>query len=331
MDAKRIADIGEVHWHDGQPYFLFGNSDNGLVFKDYEAYKKDWDAPCYVPEYAAEDNAVTVDGIEYECGGSKDKCDWYSHNDLLKICRYNQKLCDSLFDTIDWCYPETWLDEREDGDMDWREFYDFVKVGSQVYWEDPDNGLSSGYYDVLSIHDDNKPWHSDTIVVIANGYSEAEVPLNELMSDEPDKLFRNKQTRPMLNFHNKYSFIKMGVQVRYDPFCDGNSKVVQVCTAVPEVIEDDTLINIITVDDGNDCDEITELEPAKACELKPCLTDFNKGYWCAVQDACSNDCNDTVIRAMLKGAGFTYDECIWLIEDSDFESERLMAIINSLL
>ena len=51
-----VADIGEVHWHDNQPYFLFGNSENGFIFKDYEAYENDWDAPCYVPEYAAEDH-----------------------------------------------------------------------------------------------------------------------------------------------------------------------------------------------------------------------------------------------------------------------------------
>lgn len=39
MDNKRIASIGEVHWHDGLPYFLFGQSDNGFIFKDEEAYK----------------------------------------------------------------------------------------------------------------------------------------------------------------------------------------------------------------------------------------------------------------------------------------------------
>lgn len=117
MDTKRIADIGEVHWHDGQPYFLFGNSNNGLIFKDYEAYNNDWDAPCYVPEYAAEGGAVTINGVEYDCGGPKEKCDWYSHNDLLKVCQGNHERCDFVFDEIDWCYPEA-LEDNVEWDQD---------------------------------------------------------------------------------------------------------------------------------------------------------------------------------------------------------------------
>lgn len=115
MDNKRIAGIGEVHWHDGLPYFLFGQSDNGFIFKDEEAYKNDWDAPCYVPEYAAEDAAVVVDGIEYECGG--ENCDYYTHNDLLELCCGNREWCDALFNDIDWCYPETRIEEEDDTDI----------------------------------------------------------------------------------------------------------------------------------------------------------------------------------------------------------------------
>lgn len=186
---NHVADIGEVHWHDNQPYFLFGNSENGFIFKDNEAYKNDWDAPCYVPEYAAEDAAVTINGIEYECGGSKDKCNWYSHNDLLKICRYNHKICDSLFQEIDWCYPNTWLDDCDNNDfIDYNYAYDFVKVGNQVYWKDSNQGLSSGYYTVESINDDNEPWNLDTIILIANEHSEVEVSLKELLSDAPFKI-----------------------------------------------------------------------------------------------------------------------------------------------
>ena len=193
MDTKRIADIGEVHWHDGKPYFLFGHSEEGFAFKDYEAYNNNWDAPCYVPEYAAEDNAVTIDGVEYECGGDKDKCNWYSHNDLLQLCRYNQKLCDSLFELIDWCYPETWLDDRENYGLDYNEYFDFVNVGSTIYWDNPDGEQSSGYYEVVKINDGGEPWESDTIVLIANEYSEAEVELSELMADAPDKILKHKE------------------------------------------------------------------------------------------------------------------------------------------
>ena len=189
MDNKRIYDIGEVHWHGGKPFFLFGNSDNGFIFKDKEAYNNNWDAPCYVPEYAGGDNAITIGDVEYECGGSKDECDWYSHKDLLKICGYNHKICDTLFQEIDWCYPRTWLDDCDNNDfIDYNYAYDFVKVGNQVYWEDPDQGISSGYYTVESINDDNEPWNLDTIVLIANEHSEAEVSLKELLSDAPSKI-----------------------------------------------------------------------------------------------------------------------------------------------
>lgn len=194
MDTKRIADIGEVHWHDGNPYFLFGYSEEGFVFKDYDAYNNDWDAPCYVPECAAEDNAVTIDGVEYECGGDKDKCNWYSHNDLLALCYYNHKLCDDLFGEIDWCYPETWLDDRDNYGLDYNEYFDFVKVGNTVYWDDPDADLqASGYYEVLQIDDCEKPWELDTLVLIDNGYSTEEVPLSELMIDAPDKILKHKE------------------------------------------------------------------------------------------------------------------------------------------
>lgn len=194
MNTKKIADIGEVHWYDNQPYFLFGNSANGLIFKDYEAYKNDWDAPCYVPEYAGEGAAITINGVEYECGGSKDKCDWYSHNDLLKICRSNYKICDTLFENVDWCYPETWMDDCDNHNaIDYNYAYDFVKVGNQVYWEPQDDSFSYGYYKVVFIYDDHKAWDSETIVLIANKYSEAEVPLRELMADEPAKLIYKKQ------------------------------------------------------------------------------------------------------------------------------------------
>lgn len=55
-----------------------------------------------------------VGNVEYNCGGSKGECDWYSHNDLLEICENDHKLCDRLFQEIDWSYPETWLAEYDE-------------------------------------------------------------------------------------------------------------------------------------------------------------------------------------------------------------------------
>ncbi len=99
--------IGEVVYINGVPHFLFDQSSEGLIFKDEEAYYEDWDAPCYVPEDAGEDSAVVVDGIEYECAGDKEHCDWFSHNDLLAICHGNKALCDEMFQKLNGTYPST--------------------------------------------------------------------------------------------------------------------------------------------------------------------------------------------------------------------------------
>jgi len=48
-----------------------------------------------------------------------------------------------------------------------------LHIGAEVYWTDPDDGISSGYYNVIKII-------SDEIVLISNGTSEAEVFIYEL-------------------------------------------------------------------------------------------------------------------------------------------------------
>jgi len=46
-------------------------------------------------------------------------------------------------------------------------------VGDEVYWNDPDDGISSGYYKVVKVL-------SEEIYYISNGHSEAEVFEHEL-------------------------------------------------------------------------------------------------------------------------------------------------------
>lgn len=127
---------------------------------------------------------------------------------------------------------------------------------------------------------------------------------------------------------SKYSFIKMGEKVKYDPCGDGNYRIMQVCTRVPDLINDDTRISLIPIEEEYYEEELIS-EIARADELKPYLKEFDKGYWCAVQDACSSGASDTAIRDMLYSAGFSYDECIWLIEDSGFQNNRLNEIIET--
>lgn len=128
---------------------------------------------------------------------------------------------------------------------------------------------------------------------------------------------------------SKYSFIQMGEKVKYDPFGDGNYCIMQVCKHVPEVIKDDTSISLIPIEEEHYEEEIIS-EIARADELKPYLKEFNKGYWCAIQDACANGTSDTTIKDMIKAAGFTYYDCLWLMEDSDFQNEHLNEIIETI-
>ena len=127
---------------------------------------------------------------------------------------------------------------------------------------------------------------------------------------------------------SKYDFIGIGQRVWYDPFNDGNSRLMQVCTNVPQVIKDDTRIALVAVESDSYDEEISN-EYARADELKPYLNEFNKGYWCAIQDAVANGASDTVISDMLNAAGFSYNECLYLMEDSDFQSERLSDIVKT--
>ena len=61
--------------------------------------------------------------------------------------------------------------------------YDFIKTGVQVWWSDPDRGQSSGKYEVCRIYADNgESLEDDTTVLISDGFSEAEVPVEELQT-----------------------------------------------------------------------------------------------------------------------------------------------------
>lgn len=50
--------------------------------------------------------------------------------------------------------------------------YDFIKNGNTLYWNDPDNGESSGTYQVISVPEEID---DDSIILIASDHSETEV------------------------------------------------------------------------------------------------------------------------------------------------------------
>lgn len=57
-----------------------------------------------------------------------------------------------------------------------------LSIGDTVFWNDPDNGVSSGYYSVADVlADDDGEVYEDTIVCLKNeSGSEAEVYFSEL-------------------------------------------------------------------------------------------------------------------------------------------------------
>lgn len=83
-----------------------------------------------------------------------------------------------------------------------------IKIDGKVWWNDPDNGKSSGVYEVCSIKaEPGEGMSEDTVVLIDNGYSEAEVLYGELLplSDRPIlQLYRDKYDKHTL--HPKYYY-----------------------------------------------------------------------------------------------------------------------------
>lgn len=126
-----------------------------------------------------------------ECGG--ENCDYYTHNDLLELCCGNREWCDALFNDIDWCYPETRIEEEDDTDISY--FYRFIKPGAKVWWNDP-TGETSGEYEVFKVPfsfdehgelaEESDEFSLDAIIGIASPHSEAEVCAYELTPVYPD-------------------------------------------------------------------------------------------------------------------------------------------------
>lgn len=131
---------------------------------------------------------------------------------------------------------------------------------------------------------------------------------------------------------NKYYFVSMGAQVKWHPYNDDEYRIMQICTPVHQPVKDKTEINLITVDESEDIDEeaCASSYTVRAEDLSPILSDFNKGYWCAIQDVVSNNVNEAIVKDMLRGAGFTFWETYWHMKDSDFLSPQLRIIVQKI-
>ena len=48
--------------------------------------------------------------------------------------------------------------------------FDFIKPGRKVFWRDPDHGISSGEYEVVSVPE---VIEKDSVIMIASEFSES--------------------------------------------------------------------------------------------------------------------------------------------------------------
>lgn len=71
--------------------------EQGYVFKDYNAFEDDPKAPCYVPELT-------------DC--------YYTKNDFMAICNYQEDIARMVFEAVNWQCPETFIEEQfADGEL----------------------------------------------------------------------------------------------------------------------------------------------------------------------------------------------------------------------
>lgn len=134
--------------------FVGGYGESGAIyFKDEENFIKHPNEPCYAPE-AVFDNEESVVTEEYE-----------TYKTLLEKCFYNEKICQAMFYDIEWQHPDTWLNEWDEEDIAY--FYDFVKVGNKVFWnEQPWRTIPLGFYEVIEIKDKPENWTWNTSVIL---------------------------------------------------------------------------------------------------------------------------------------------------------------------
>lgn len=190
-EKKEYLKIGERKYaNENERLLKRGYYDNGLdygyIFKDEEAYEKDWDEVCYVPEAEWDYSKPDEEGFYPEITGD-------THNTLLALCFGNREWCDSLFDRCRWACAETYIQEESDNDTAY--FYRFIKPGTKVWWNDP-AGETSGVYEVFGVpfeFDDHGELIEpdsfsldESIILIGTEYSEVEVTPNELTPVYPD-------------------------------------------------------------------------------------------------------------------------------------------------
>lgn len=96
MTGRRIENAEGI-------FFELADSGNGMVYKDEDAFYNHRDRICYIPEAASMNyEGWVIPATDKLC---------FTYNELLRLCEGNTVLCQNLFDALDWCCPQTILNE----------------------------------------------------------------------------------------------------------------------------------------------------------------------------------------------------------------------------
>lgn len=132
--------IGEIKKYFGGTKYIAGQTENGICFKDEDAFKSKTGI-CYIPEHGFDENGeVTLDGSL--CSGlhnaslythndiwiwcDKEVTDWLRDIEMVERVPFVEHVTELVFQTIDWQHPSTYLEE-----LDIEEIYDDWKNNSE--------------------------------------------------------------------------------------------------------------------------------------------------------------------------------------------------------
>jgi DNA-directed RNA polymerase subunit RPC12/RpoP len=90
-----------------------GGNNEGFYFMDINAFNGKDGSICYVPEYAFDDKESVLEDEDGDWYDAKD-IDVYTFNDFVRIAGTEDR-ARALFEGLDWQYPETLMEEYNQG------------------------------------------------------------------------------------------------------------------------------------------------------------------------------------------------------------------------
>ena len=88
-----------------------GATEHGFAYKNRVAFDKKTDEICYIAEYGVEGGIITEDSSVYRYADFLEMATNYVNRNQLS--NTPQDIAESLFDSVDWCDPNTLLLEWE--------------------------------------------------------------------------------------------------------------------------------------------------------------------------------------------------------------------------